>query len=228
MKLSILIPVYNEKNTIEKLIQKVKSVNISKEIIIIDDGSIDGTRDILKNLKDSEIKVILQDKNQGKGFCIRTGIKYVTGDIVAIQDADLEYDPHDFIDIIKPIMEGETKIVYGTRFPKNKKRPSIFKNKFYLANKILTITANILYDARITDEATCYKIFDSEVIKSIDLTCKRFEFCPEVTAKARKKGYKITELPISYYPRSENEGKKIKYRDGFEALWTLIKFRFVK
>jgi len=228
MKLSILIPVYNEKNTINEIIQKVKSVNISKEIIIIDDGSIDGTKDILKNLNDLEVKVIFQDKNQGKGNCIRTGIKYVTGDIVAIQDADLEYDPNDFIELVKPIMNGKTKVVYGTRFPKDKKRPSIFKNKFYLANKILTITANVLYNANITDEATCYKIFDAELIKGIDLTCNRFEFCPEVTAKVRKKDYKITELPISYHPRSENEGKKIKYRDGFEALWTLIKFRFVK
>ena len=129
--------------------------------------------------------------------------------------------------LIQPIEEGKTKVVYGTRFPKDKKGPSIFKNKFFLANKILTFTSNLLYDAKITDEPTCYKIFDIDVLKSLNLKCEKFEFCPEVTAKVRKKGHEIVELPIAYYPRTIEEGKKINWKDGFQALWTLIKYRFV-
>ncbi|MBM3247386.1 glycosyltransferase family 2 protein [Candidatus Pacearchaeota archaeon] len=226
-KISVIIPAYNEKSTILELLKKVKSVKIPKEIIVIDDFSKDGTREILKSIRDKEIKVLFHQKNCGKGRAIRTGIKEAKGDIIIIQDADLEYDPQDYPKLIAPIISGKYKVVYGSRFPTRKNRPSILKNGFFLANRILTLASNVLFLANITDEPTCYKVFDSGVLKSINLRCERFEFCPEVTAKVRKKGYKIFEVPIRYYPRSVEEGKKIKWKDGFEALWTLVKYRFV-
>ncbi|MEW5896863.1 MAG: glycosyltransferase family 2 protein [Nanoarchaeota archaeon] len=225
MKLSVIIPAYNEIETINKLIQLVKDVNIDKEIIIIDDCSKDGTREFLNNLKDKNIKVIFHEKNKGKGMAIRTGIKLVTGDIIIIQDADLEYDPQDYYQLIKPIIDKKTKIVYGSRILNPHFRPNYSLNLF--ATKLLTKMSNLLYNARITDEPTCYKVFKTDVLKSINLKCKKFEFCPEVTAKVRKKGYKIIEVPINYYPRSIEEGKKINWKDGVQAIWTLIKYRFV-
>ncbi len=227
IKLSVIIPVYNEEKTVKEIVQRVMAVNVPKEIIIVDDYSSDKTREILKELKNNKIKIILQDKNYGKGYAIRTGLNYATGDIVIIQDADREYDPEDYPKLIKPIVEGKTKVVYGTRFPKGCKTPSIFTNKFFLANRVLTWASNLLYNAHITDEPTCYKVFASEVIKNLNLKCERFEFCPEVTAKVRKSGNEILEVPISYHPRNEDEGKKIKWKDGLEAIWTLIKYRFV-
>ena len=227
--ISVVIPVYNEVKTILDIIKKVKAVNIKKEIIIVDDFSDDGTRELLNQIKDKEdkdLKVLFHDKNYGKGHALRTGIMHAAGKIIIIQDADLEYDPQDYPKLIQPILDGHVKVVYGTRFPKDRARPSLF-NKFFLANRILTLTANILYGAGITDEATCYKIFDSSVLKSINLKCERFEFCPEVTAKVKKKHLKIQEVTISYYPRTISEGKKINWKDGFEALWTLIKYRFI-
>lgn len=225
MKLSVIMPVFNEKNTIKEIIKKVLAVKIQKEIIIVDDYSTDGTREMLKKIKNKNIKVVFHEKNCGKGRAIRTGIKHISGDIVIIQDADLEYDPQDYLKLVEPIVKGETKVVYGTRFPRMKKRPPLL-NKFFMANRILTATANILYNAKITDEPTCYKVFDANALKSINLKSERFEFCPEVTAKVRKKGFKIKEIPIAYYPRSVEEGKKIKWNDGFEAIWILIKYRF--
>lgn len=225
-KISVIIPTYNEKNTILQLIKKVKAVKLLKEIIIVDDFSTDGTRDILKSIKNKEIKILFHEKNYGKGHAIRTGIKHVSGDIVIIQDADLEYNPQDYKKLIKPIAEGKAKVVYGTRFPLGRSRPSIFKNSFFLANRILTIASNLLYNANITDEPTCYKVFSADVLKNLNLKCERFEFCPEVTAKVRKNGHSIFEVPISYNPRSQEEGKKIRWKDGFQALWTLIKYRF--
>jgi len=226
MKLSVIIPAYNESKTISDIIKKVKAVKIPKEIIIIDDSSTDGTREFLKKLKDPQIKTLFHEKNYGKSYALRTGIKHATGDIVLIQDADLEYDPKDYYALVEPIKKRKFKVVYGTRFPTKKNRPSLF-DKYFLANRILTLTSNILYNAKITDEPTCYKVFDSKVLKSINLKSTRFEFCPEVTAKVRKKGYKIYEIPISYFPRSIEEGKKINWKDGIEAIWTLIKYRFV-
>lgn len=232
MKISVIIPCYNEKATILEIIRQIKAVNLEKEIIVVDDFSNDGTRDILKKIKDKTVKIIYQPRNYGKGMAIRTGIKKVSGDIVIIQDADLEYNPQDYYKLVKPIIQGKTKVVYGTRFPRKKDKFFPFfhyfslSNPYYLANKVLTAIANILYLAKITDEPTCYKVFSADVIKSINLKCERFEFCPEVTAKVRKKGYKILEVPISYHPRSVKEGKKIKFKDGLEAIWALIKYRF--
>ncbi|MBS3074608.1 glycosyltransferase family 2 protein [Candidatus Pacearchaeota archaeon] len=226
MKLSVVMPAYNEEKTIKEIIKKVKAVKIPKEIIIIDDGSKDSTREILKGIKESDIRIFLNRKNVGKSYSVRRGIKEARGDIIIIQDADLEYDPQDYYKLVRPILEGSSKVVYGTRFPKTKKMPSLL-NKFFIGNRVLTFLANLLYDANITDEPTCYKTFDAKVLKSLDLKSNRFEFCPEVTAKVLKKGYKILEVPISYHPRTVAEGKKINWRDGLEAVWTLIKYRII-
>ncbi len=226
IKISVVMPAYNEEKTIREIIKRVKAVKIPKEIIIIDDGSKDSTRDILRKIKDNEIRVFFNEKNRGKSYSVRRGIREAGGDVIIIQDADLEYNPEDYHKLVKPIIEGSSKVVYGTRFPKTKKRPSLF-NKFFIGNRVLTLMANILYNANITDEPTCYKTFDAKVLKSINLKSNRFEFCPEVTAKVRKKGYKILEVPISYHPRTVAEGKKINWLDGIKAVWTLLKYRFV-
>lgn len=226
MKLSIIIPVYNEENHIEEVISEVKKapIKLKKEIIVVDDGSSDKTPKILKGfLKDKEIKLIFLKNNQGKGAAIRAGLEEVTGNIILIQDADLEYFVEDYPAILKPFLDCNAQIVYGSRF---KGRISRMRWPNWLANKILTATANILYGLKITDEATAYKAFRSEVIKNIHLKCERFEFCPEVTAKISKKGYKIFEVPIIYRARDTRGGKKIKLKDAFEAFWTLIKYRF--
>ncbi|MCM8785901.1 MAG: glycosyltransferase family 2 protein [Candidatus Omnitrophica bacterium] len=224
MRLSVIIPVYNEKLTILKVIEKVKNVPILKEIIIVDDGSTDGTTEILKNIKDERIKVIFKEKNQGKGSAIREGLKIAKGDIIVIQDADLEYNPNDWLKMIELMEKQNVEVVYGSRLLGKNKKSSFL---FYLGGRALSLIANILYNARITDEPTCYKMFKKDVINSIDLKCKGFEFCPEVTAKIKKKGYKIYEVPISYNPRSIKEGKKIRLKDFFIAVWTLIKYRFI-
>ncbi|MCM8805034.1 MAG: glycosyltransferase family 2 protein [Candidatus Omnitrophica bacterium] len=225
MRLSVIIPVYNEKLTILKVIEKVKKVPVEKEIIIVDDGSNDGTREILSKLKDENIKVIFKEKNEGKGTAIRVGLKYVKGEIIVIQDADLEYEPMDWLKMLKIIEEKKANVVFGSRILGKNKKSSFF---FYIGGRILSFLANLLYNAKITDEPTCYKMFKKEVIDSINLKCKGFEFCPEITAKVRKKGYKIFEVPINYNPRSIKEGKKIRLKDGFIAIWTLIKYRFIE
>ncbi|MBT7169853.1 glycosyltransferase family 2 protein [Candidatus Woesearchaeota archaeon] len=228
VKLSIIIPVYNEKETIKEIIKQVSEVKIPKEIILIDDHSTDGTREILEteyaHLRN--ITVLLHKKNRGKGAAIRTGLNAIGGDIVIIQDADLEYDPKDYPKLIKPILEGKTQVVYGSRFLNKKNKHQYGLNMF--ATRLLTFMANILYNARITDEPTCYKVFTKQAIKSVDLKCEKFEFCPEVTAKIRKNGYKIIEVPIEYNSRSIEEGKKINWKDGVQAIWTLIKYRIIK
>lgn len=240
MKLSVIVPAYNEQNTIKELLEQVKAVNLNslgvkKEIIVIDDGSKDNTRDIVMKIKG--VKLVCHKKNSGKGAAIRTGIKYATGEIIIIQDADLEYDPNDYSKLIKPIIEGKAKVVYGSRHStrlQKEKNKNFARGKHekaytmaYFGGRVITWFTNLLYNSNLTDEATCYKVFDAEVLKGINLRCKGFEFCPEVTAKVRKKGYKILELPITYHPRSFEEGKKINWKDGVEAIWTLIKYRFV-
>ncbi|MBN2545294.1 MAG: glycosyltransferase family 2 protein [Spirochaetes bacterium] len=223
--LSVIIPVYNEIKFLEELLEKVENVkDIEKEIIIVDDGSIDGTEEILKKLK-NKYKVIFHEKNMGKGAAIKTGISQAHGDIIIVQDADLEYEPNDYHRLIKPIVDGKAKVVYGSRFlSKNQ----VIKYKLnWLATKLLNYMVLFLYFHKITDEPTCYKTFDAKLIKSIKLKGDRFDWEPEVTAKILKKGIKIHEVPISYYPRSFKEGKKIGWKDGFQAIWTLIKYRFI-
>jgi len=238
--LSIIIPAYNEEKSILALLHEVKKVNlknvgVQKEIIVVDDGSNDRTAEILA--QEDNITVLTHTQNQGKGAAIRTGIKHATGDIILIQDADLEYEPNEYPDLLKPILSEKAKVVYGSRYinPTQTNRNKTFLKKhhekayplFYFGGRFLTTLTNILYGAHITDEATCYKVFARDVIKNIKLDCRRFEFCPEVTAKVRKQGYNILEVPISYYPRSMQEGKKIKYRDGLHAIWTLLKYQFI-
>ncbi len=226
MKLSIVIPCYNEKRTIFEILKRVEQADIGsveKEIVIVDDFSTDGTRELLQS-NGMPHKVILHDRNMGKGAAVRTGFQHITGDVVIIQDADLELDPNDYRHLIEPILRGECQVIYGSRYLRGNKLHSGMLA--YVGGKFVTWVTNILYGSDLTDEPTCYKVFSRELLQSIPLTCKRFEFCPEVTAKILKRGIKIRELPIAYYPRKAHEGKKIGWRDGFEAVWTLIKYRF--
>lgn len=229
MKLTVVIPCYNEKNTILTLLERVKNANVGegnqKEIIVVDDDSRDGTRELLKPLED-KYKIIYQDKNLGKGYALRTGFKHATGDIAIIQDADLEYDPNDYADLIAPIIKGESKVVYGSR-ERNKKNKTHSGLSFYLGGLFLTWLTNFLYGSDLTDVFTCYKVFEVNTLRSIPLICRRFEFDSEVTARILKKGIRIKEVPISYYPRKINDGKKINWKDGLQAIWTLAKYRFM-
>lgn len=226
MKLSIIIPVYNEEKNIEKVIEAVRHgpIKIEKEIIIVEDFSSDQTGQILrrKYSRHKEIKIIFHPENHGKGAAIRSGLEQVSGDIVLIQDSDLEYSVDDYPALIQPLIKGEAEVVYGSRFLG---KISGMRWPNWLANKILTKTVNLLYNSWITDEATAYKAFKTTLIKSISLKCRRFEFCPEVTAKIAKRNIKIHEVPITYQGRPKADGKKIGVKDGFEALWTLIKYR---
>jgi glycosyltransferase involved in cell wall biosynthesis len=227
MKLSVIMPVYNERPTIETIIERVEEVGLAEEIIIVDDGSTDGTRDVLSELadRDEKINLILHDTNQGKGAAVRTGIKAAKSELVLIQDADLEYDPRDYSALIKPIDEGLADVVYGSRFLGAPRRVTMFWHM--VANKLLTLMTNLLYNSILTDMETCYKLFKREIIKDIPLRSKRFEFEPEITAKLLKRKVRIFEVPITFNPREYEEGKKIGLSDAFEAVWALIKYRFV-
>lgn len=226
MKLTVLIPIYNELHTIREILKRVQDTGLADEIILVDDGSVDGTREILKEYDGVEpFKVILHDKNQGKGAAVRTGIKHATGDVMLIQDADLEYDPRDYPAILRPIEEGIADVVYGSRFLGAPRRVAMFWHM--VANKLLTLMTNILYDTILTDMETGYKVFKKEVIQDIPLHAKRFEFEPEFTAKILKRGVRIFEVPITFNPRDYDEGKKIGLSDAFEAIWALLKYRFI-
>ena len=229
MKVSILIPVYNEFSTLPQVLQRVIAAplppNCEKEIVVVDDGSTDGTTELLAQFKDSPLVLVHYSiVNFGKGAAIRQGLARATGDIVLIQDGDLEYDPADYVKVLEPLVQGLADVVYGSRFLGGV-RGMHWSN--WLANKILTWTSNIVFGAGITDEATAYKAFRTEVVRSMRLRCVRFEFCPEVTAKLRRLGFKIEEVPISYNPRGIAEGKKIRWQDGVEAFWTLLKYRLL-
>ena len=231
MKLSIIIPVFNEQNTILQILEKINKVDfIQKEIIIVDDCSNDKTINHLKKLPKLEYKIFYHEINLGKGAAIQTGKKFVTGDIVIIQDADLEYDPQDYKLLVQPIITGKAKVVYGSRVL-GKRRYSLknFSSIYRIFfNHLLTIFSNIMNNQNLTDAHTCYKTFSTELFNSIDLKDNGFSFCPEVTTKIAKKGIKIKEVPIEYYGRSYKEGKKISIIDGFNALFTIIKYRFLK
>ena len=228
MKVSIVVPVYNEFVTLPLVLQRILEAPLpegcEREIIIVDDGSTDGTTELLDKYGSSGLVVVHHSVvNFGKGAAVRVGIAKASGEVILVQDGDLEYDPRDYVKILQPLVAGAADVVYGSRFMAG---VSGMRWTNLLANKILTAAANVLFKARITDEATGYKAFRAEALKYVRLRCLRFEFCPEVTAKLRRAGYAIREVPISYNPRSIQEGKKIRWYDGFEALWTLVKYRF--
>jgi len=243
LKLSIIIPVYNEVATLAEIIRRVSAVKIEvptdtfgasgetmlvdKEIIVVDDGSTDGSRHIIEQeAAAGRVRAFYHERNQGKGAAVRTGFQHATGDFVIIQDADLEYDPREYKLLLLPLLEGRSKVVYGSRFRGGPTKAMFFTHM--VGNRFLTLVTNILYDTIISDMETCYKCFRTEVIRDIPLRARGFEFEPEVTAKVLKRGYRIYEVPISYTGREFEEGKKIRpWRDGLKALWTLVKYRFV-
>lgn len=226
MKISVIIPAYNEIGTIQEILKRVQTVGVADEILVVDDGSIDGTREVLKEY-DSQgpVKPIFHEQNQGKGAAVRTGIQHASGDLIIIQDADLEYDPRDYQLLLQPVREGIADVVYGSRFLGAPRRPAMFWHM--VANKMLTLMTNILYNNILTDMETGYKVFRREIVEDMKLRAKKFDFEPEFTAKVLKRNVRIFEVPITFNPRDYAEGKKIALRDAFQAVWTLIKYRFV-
>jgi glycosyltransferase involved in cell wall biosynthesis len=224
------MPVYNEANTIYEILKRVEAVDlcgIRKEVIIVDDASKDGTREVLDDLrKNGSHKIYFHAQNMGKGAALRTALTYASGDIIIIQDADLEYDPAEYAELLKPILEGRADVVYGSRLS-GAKVARAFNFWHFVGNKLLTLITNVLYNSILSDMETCYKVFRADVIKNIQIKSNRFDFEPEITAKVLKRKHKLYEMPISYYGRDFSEGKKITWRDGFAAIWALIKYRFM-
>lgn len=224
MNLSVIIPVYNEVHHIREIVKRVQATKLAKEILIVDDASTDGTQELLRSLDGKKkVRIILHEKNQGKGAAVVTGINAARGDTLLIQDADLEYDPRDYPALLLPIKEGRADVVYGSRFLGAPHRVAMFWHQ--VANQILTFMTNILYDSILTDMETGYKVFRREVIVGMKIRSKRFNFEPEFTAKILKRKYRIYEVPISFNPRDYSEGKKIGLKDAFEAVWALIRYR---
>ncbi len=225
--LSIIVPAYNEEKTLLPLLDKVKRVKLlglRKEILVVNDGSSDKTADVMRKIRLPGVRLFSHPVNRGKGAAIRTAIPHTRGDFVIIQDADLEYDPADYVTVLKPLLAGEADVVYGSRFMGSRR---VFLFWHYIGNKFLTLVTNVFYDTILTDMETCYKAFKGDLIRSLKLRSDRFEFEPEVTAKVLKRKAKLFEVPISYSGRGFEEGKKITWRDGFSALWTLVKYKFV-
>ena len=221
---SVIVPVYNEAAHLQELLQAVLASPVKKEVIIVDDGSTDGTREKLRALPSLDnLTIVFHQRNCGKGASIRTALGYARGQYVLIQDSDLEYDPQDYPALLRPLEDGSANVVYGVR-PDRPERGL----RFFLGAKLLTHLTNFLYGTKIHDEATCYKVFRRSLLARIDMECRRFEFCPEVTAKVCRMGEKIAEVPVSYNPRSAVEGKKIRHSDGWLAIWTLIRYRFAR
>jgi glycosyltransferase involved in cell wall biosynthesis len=226
MKISVLMPVYNENRTIEDILELVRGVKLEKEIILVDDCSTDGTRNLLKEQfgdGKEEVKVFYHQENGGKGAAIRTALENATGDYVIVQDADMEYSPHDMLKLAECVEKTGAEAVYGSRFLKTWKSTSLLH---FMVNKFLTTLTNIFFGSSLTDMETCYKMIKTDVMRDLDIRSSRFEMEPEITAKLLKKGYVIREVPVSYRGRSYDEGKKIGWRDGVEALWTIFKYRF--
>ncbi len=226
-KLSVIVPIFNERNTVVEIMRRMRAVElpIECEFILVDDGSSDGTRQVLQQLGDSTVRVVNHPHNQGKGAAIRTGLGHVTGDLILIQDADLEYDPEDWPKLLAPIFRGKATVVYGSRFT-GERRNMLFLH--WMGNRMLSLTTNVLYNTTLSDMETCYKLFDRKVFDGVTIRSDRFDFEPEITAKVLRQGIRIYEVPISYTGREFHEGKKITWRDGFAALFALVKFRFVQ
>jgi len=226
-KLSVVVPVFNERNTLVEIVRRMRAVelpdSIEREIIVVDDGSDDGTRDVLKQLGDSTVRIIMHERNRGKGAAVRTGAANATGEYVLVQDADLEYDPDDWPKLLNPILRGRTRVVYGSRFT-GERRNMLFAH--WIGNRFLSLVTNLLYNTTLSDMETCYKVLDRRLFDDLSLSADRFDIEPEITAKILKRGIRIYEVPISYAGREFDEGKKITWRDGFAALWTLVKYRF--
>lgn len=226
MRLSVVIPVYNEAKTVAEIVRRVRATGLAAEIILVDDGSTDGSRAILQSLESPpEIRVLFHKKNQGKGAALRTGFGLAQGEIILIQDADLEYDPCEYPALLEPIECGQADVVYGSRFLGAKRRVTMFWHM--VANNLLTLTTNILFNSILSDMETGYKVFRADFIKGISLRANRFEFEPEITAKILKRKARLFEVPISFNPREYSEGKKIGLADAFSAMWALIKYRLV-
>jgi glycosyltransferase involved in cell wall biosynthesis len=226
-KLSVIVPVYNERNTVVEVLRRMRAVElpdgIEREIIVIDDGSNDGTRDVLRQLGDSTVRVLVHDVNRGKGASVRTGLALATGDYVLIQDADLEYDPDDWPRLIAPVIRGRARVVYGSRFTGERRNMLLLH---WIGNRMLSLVTNVLFNSTLSDMETCYKLVDRSLLNELALRSDHFDIEPEITAKILKRRIRIYEVPISYMGREFDEGKKITWRDGFAALWTLVKFRF--
>jgi glycosyltransferase involved in cell wall biosynthesis len=226
-KLSVVVPVFNERNTLVEIVRRMRLVElpegIDREIIIVDDGSNDGTRDVLKQLSDSTVRVVLHGENRGKGAAVRTGIENATGDYVLVQDADLEYDPDDWPKLLRPVLRGKARVVYGSRFT-GERRNMLFLH--WVGNRCLSLLTNLLYNTTLSDMETCYKLVDRKLLDELQLRADKFDIEPEITAKILKRKIRIYEVPISYTGREYEEGKKITWRDGFAAVVTLVKCRF--
>jgi glycosyltransferase involved in cell wall biosynthesis len=226
MKLSVVVPVYNEVNNIREILRRIRATRLASEIIVVDDGSEDGSRESLAKINgQGRVRVILHPHNQGKGAAVRTGIEAAKGDVILIQDADLEYNPRDYPALLQPIEDGIADVVYGSRFLGGPRRAVMFWHM--IANQLLTFMTNILFNTILTDMETGYKVFRREVIQNLQLRARRFDFEPEFTAKVLRRHYRIYEVPISFNPRDYSEGKKIKLPDAFVAVWTLLKYKFL-
>ncbi|MBM2850201.1 MAG: hypothetical protein HW418_3143 [Anaerolineales bacterium] len=226
LSLSIIIPCYNERATVTEIVQRVRACAPDAEIVVVDDGSTDGSRDALRELEGQpNLRILYHDRNRGKGAAVRAGIAAAAGEVILIQDADLEYDPRDYPRLLQPIEEGRAEVVYGSRFLGGPRRAMLFWHM--VANLLLTLMTNVLFNTILSDMETGYKVFKAKVIKGIPLRARRFDFEPEVTAKVLKRGYRIYEVPITFTPREYWEGKKIGLKDAFAAVWTLLKYRIV-
>jgi glycosyltransferase involved in cell wall biosynthesis len=225
-KLSVVVPVYNERNTLVEIVRRMRAVDlpdsVEREILVVDDGSDDGTRSVLRQLGDSTVRVILHERNRGKGAAVRTGFAHATGDYVLVQDADLEYDPEDWPRLLAPVLAGKARVVYGSRFTGERRNMLFFH---WVGNRFLSLVTNVLYNTTLSDMETCYKLVDRSLLEQLPLEAEGFDIEPELTAKILRRGIRIYEVPVSYMGREMDEGKKITWKDGFRALWTLVKYR---